>query len=334
MKIKQRRERKLIRAQSVLTLFVCAVVFCCGCVEPVVPIANSGMTAGETSGGTTTPTNWMNSGFSFSGGEQTAGVRGAGEGMPSGMTEGGRDGGESGPDVDVMSGDDTPLSCTPGDSLGVCVECAPGNTRRVPTQDDQCEPIDCSLEVSHRLVSSEGRVECRVRRSQPGPSICQGEGACYTSAADYCSYDEAVEEVVMTSDEIEECREISACDDSSGPEAILAPGALCRNGAGTCDESGTCILMSCEALFDWRYNNNNELCDDQIDQGYCEFLVNSGNNPWNVGGETNCNEFCSAMGGTCLQAWGEDDDSCRKTDTKECSERFNDSICRCAPAAP
>ena len=124
---------------------------------------------------------------------------------------------------------------------------------------------------------------------------------------------------------------VGACDDDVGPEVISAPGAACNNNTGICDEAGVCVITSCESLFNWLYNNDNRMCDDQIEQGYCEFLVNSDNNPWNVDGETNCDEFCSAMGGTCLNAWGEDDNSCRKNDSKGCDDRFNDTICRCAP---
>ena len=113
---------------------------------------------------------------------------------------------------------------------------------------------------------------------------------------------------------------------------LSASGAPCNNNLGVCDENAVCIAMSCDALFNWRYNNDNQLCDDQLEQGYCEFLVNSDNNPWNVGGNTNCNEFCSAMGGSCVEAWDERDDTCEKGGSKNCGERFNDSVCRCAPA--
>ena len=228
----------------------------------------------------------------------------------------------------------SPPSCTPGDSLGVCNECGPNNTRSVPAQDDRCAPIDCSLEVSYRLDSSRDQIACLRKQAQPGPSICESEGVCHTDPTDYCSVDNATEEVVMTSGDLEECQEISACDGDAAPEVITSSGALCRDGAGVCDEMGACVLTSCDSLFNWRYNDDNELCEDQITQGYCDFLVYSEDNPWNMEEYTTCEAFCSATGGSCLRAWADINDSCRKGGPRGCGTRFEDAICRCAPAAP
>ena len=309
------------RFSSVCLLNLWTVIALYSCIEPVVYVSGDDEMAINGTGESTLPTSSDPYGDTefIEAGHEEIDLRDSEHEMSNGS-------GGMGPVV--MN----PTSCTPGTSLGVCIECAPGNTRRVPTQDDQCEPIDCGSLTSHRLVSSEGRVECRKQEFLPGPSMCQGENACFTNPEDYCS-DRSEEELVMSSDDIEECQELSGCDDQQEPEVVIAAGASCRHGMGMCDDTGACIILSCDLLFNWRYNNDNRLCADQLDQGYCEFLVNSDNNPWNVGEQTNCNEFCTAMGGHCLNAWHEDSNSCRKNDTQSCENRFNDSICRCAPAS-
>ena len=37
-----------------------------------------------------------------------------------------------------------PTSCTPGERLGTCQECAPNNTVRLPREDEECAPIEFS----------------------------------------------------------------------------------------------------------------------------------------------------------------------------------------------
>lgn len=227
-----------------------------------------------------------------------------------------------------MSGGDDGSPCNIGESLGLCIECGPRNSRITPASDDRCEPIDCDAYRLYKVINDEGTVKCREQTHVDGPSICQGPETCIVDPSVYCEPAEV--EFILTDEEIPECTLIGGCSEEEGPFELIDEGAPCRDGAGVCDADGECIIESCAGLFEWEYNDGNILCEDRIDQGYCEFLVNSGDNPWR-NGEINCREFCEESGGSCIGAWGEQDNRCVKLDSKGCDERFNDTICRCAP---
>ena len=223
------------------------------------------------------------------------------------------------------------LTCNVGEALDLCVVCGPNNDEQVAMNDDRCEPIDCAPLNNYRIFThDDGRQECRKRPYLPGPAICQGQGACYTDPMRYCELQ--LEETVLESDEIGECFELTGCEGQTEHSLVPTPGETCLQGLGVCDEAGECIAeRSCITLFNFEYNNENRLCSDRLTtENYCEFYVVAEDGPW--GERMSCDQFCGDMGGSCLKAWGEKDDSCDKKDEEDCSDDFGDGICRCAPA--
>ncbi len=260
-------------------------------------------------------------GISYAGGMMITG----GESM---TTMGGMSGGQA-----MTGGTDTILSCNIGEKLGLCEICGPNNDRVPAMNDNDCPEVDCSLLSAHRLVSDdEGNLTCYLRDFPAKENNCQGLGACLSTPESYC-IDDRPESIAASTQELGSCYVIEGCEGQTPPELILQPGAVCENGLGECDEEGECILTpSCLTLFDYDYNNSNQLCSDMLTtQNQCEFYVSSDQNPWNSD-EISCNQFCSSRGGSCAQAWGDEDNDCERKDNANCSDTFNDGICRCNPA--
>ena len=232
-----------------------------------------------------------------------------------------------------MNPSERPRSCTPGERLGVCLECAPDQTTRVPRQDPECPAIDCSGLISYELNNNDqGDLECHRITHEPGASICQGEGACYHDPELYCT--ERPPEVVMNSRDLDECEELSGCRDQIEPTTTYTPGVSCQSGEGTCNEEGVCeaIPLTCLNAVNLDYNPNNILCEDQLNAlGYCEYLVYATNNPWNQGGGVTCHDFCSGKRGQCLNAWSSENNTCRRRRRRGCNEPLTTIICSCSP---
>ena len=231
---------------------------------------------------------------------------------------------------EMVSGATERLTCNVGEPLDLCEVCGPNNNKQNAVNDDRCEPIDCNTLNTYRVFThDDGRKECRLKPYLPGPAICQGPGACYSDPLRYCELQ--LEETVLSRDEVGECFELMGCEGQVEYSLVPKAGESCMEGLGTCDETGECIAeASCVTLFNFEYNDNNRLCNDRLaTQNYCEFYVIAEGGPW--GDRVTCDQFCGAMGGSCLDAWGEDNNSCDKKNDKNCSDEFGDGICRCAP---
>ncbi len=223
------------------------------------------------------------------------------------------------------------LTCNVGEALDLCVVCGPNNNAETALNDDRCEPIDCTALNTYRIFTQDdGRQECRQRPYTPGPAICQGQGACFTNPMRYCELQ--LEETVLSSEDIGECFELAGCEGQTEYSLVPKPGAQCRQNLGTCNEEGECITEpSCITLFNFEYSSANRICTDRLaTQNYCEFFVVATDSPW--GAELSCDQFCGAMGGSCLEAWDDRDNNCDKDGGRVCSATFGDGICRCAPA--
>ena len=248
-----------------LTLVI--VTFCFSCVGTLEETVTAGTETGA--GKVIEP-----GGNPYTAGEMTAGT-GAGE-----MTAG----------TSMITRPDR-LTCNVGDPLDLCIACGPNNTEVTATNDERCEMIDCELLTKYRQVRDEaGLIECRRQDFLPGPSICQGPGACYTEPLLYC--EAQTEMTVISNDEITPCFTLEGCSDEREPELVPQPGELCHDGLGMCDEEGTCVVMrSCLTLFPYDYNPNNQLCNDRLaTQGYCDFYIKAGQNPWGTE-EVSCEQF-------------------------------------------
>lgn len=234
----------------------------------------------------------------------------------------------------MTGGTSSRTTCNLGESIGLCEICGPNNDRVSVMNDPNCPEVDCNTLKSHRIVSDEeGRLECRLQEFRPGDSNCQGPQTCITDPRLYC--ESQVEMTILSKEEVGECNTLEGCNDGTPPMLVPRPGETCAEGLGTCTEAGECdVIASCLTLFNYRYNNSNQLCGDQLaTQNTCDFYLAATDNPW--GTETiSCTQFCNENGGSCIQAWGDSDDGCDRAGDQNCGDTFGDSICRCRAPEP
>jgi len=245
--------------------------------------------------------------------------------------------------------------CAPGSLLGPCQLCGQNGAVIIPTRDDQsCMPVDCDAAYRFNQVLIEpGLAECRIQRMTPKESNCDAQGlGCLETPEDACQYE--VEEPYMEPVEVNDCKTLEGCSGQAEPEIALSPeGVACEGGAGTCDGQGSCVLTdptnpgnptdptdppaptlpSCNDLFDVSFNNNNTLCNEELqaDRVRCTYYLSRNNNPYRNGSVFSCDDFCGSVGAVCVEAWNDRDATCDYVnDNYRCNVRdHNTYLCQC-----
>jgi hypothetical protein len=205
-----------------------------------------------------------------------------------------------------------------------------------------CPTLDCDSLIAYRKVRDPSTMlqECRVQRAEPKEQNCQALGICINTLSAYCQTTSEVTEREQAS----ECMEITGCEGETPMMGIVPrEGVACEADTGTCDAEGRCvpnIPLTCEARFDtYTYNNNNTICQEELDPGNaltCEFLVNRDNNPYRNGQVFSCDDFCGAAGASCVGAWNDDPNCQRRQNQPQACDvaNLNSYFCRCELSLP
>ena len=221
-------------------------------------------------------------------------------------------------------------SCIEGETLGLCSVCGVNNTPVVPQDDEGCPEIDCANLVHYSLSDRpNGSPECQRVSFTEGESRCRDVGVCFDDPLDYCVMTEM--ELVELTGVVGECMMLTGCEGTDEPTLTPLAGQSCDGGSGVCDNSGVCQpTLSCNTLFEWRFNQENQVCADLINEpeGYCDLMIFATGNPFG-NNEVTCNQVCGD--GMCIASWDEDTNSCTPENGQNCNTRFNSAICRCAP---
>lgn len=282
-----------------LTIMSVAVLYCVGCLEdvPAIEINDEGGSMAGVGAGPTQP-----------GGVAVAGQIASGsEPPPAAIT----------PPVGGMT------ACTPGERIDTCTVCGPDTRYIMPTNDPECEPVDCrEMDRYFTETAENGAVTCNEEIAERVSGTCYRMGYCHTTVNTACVVGEASEvETVYPG-----CGSIRDCEPGSMPSISKTPANGLCHGFGTCiNDGGPCtVSAACKGFENAAGGSQQSFCE--ASEATCQVAVSAAN----IADldQVSCLTYCASASKSCLTAW-DSGGGCTKDDPIPCDRARAQVICEC-----
>lgn len=215
-------------------------------------------------------------------------------------------------------------SCVPGERIGICTVCGPDGRYIAPTNDPECEPVDCSvLNSYYTVIEDDGAETCMEEVAVRLPGTCRTRGECHTTTETACEMGEPIAQGTVYPG----CGAISGCNSTNSPSIRITPQG------GTCHAFGECTNMGgpcsvsdiCEG-FELAAGGTRQTFCDIFRGNTCRVAVDA-NNIDNLE-EINCLTYCASADKICDGAWSSNG-GCTEVGPITCQDPRNRVICAC-----
>ena len=214
-------------------------------------------------------------------------------------------------------------ACTPGQKIDICTVCGPDTSYIMPTNDPECEPVDCSeLNRFFIEVSEDGAETCMEEVGERVGGTCYRMGYCHTTSNTACMLGETVSHGTIYPG----CGRITGCDSTNSPSIALTPQDGVCHGFGRCEAlGGPCnVPVTCAGFETAAGGQQQTFCD--ANDMVCKVGVSASN--IQSLREISCLSYCASANKSCSRAWSSNG-GCNEDSRIECDVSQDQVVCEC-----
>jgi hypothetical protein len=215
-------------------------------------------------------------------------------------------------------------ACTPGQKIDTCTVCGPDTRYIMPTNDPECEPVDCSeLNRFFTEVGEDGAETCMEEVGERVGGTCYRMGYCHTTSNTACMLGETVSYGTIYPG----CGRITGCDSTSSPSISQTPQDGLCHGFGRCEAmGGPCdVPATCAGFENAAGGQQQTFCD--ANEMACKVGVSASN--IQSLSEISCLTYCASASKTCTRAWSSNG-GCNEGSQIDCNVAQGQVICECS----